>query len=226
MGRFFLTAAILAAATGGWFVADREVRAGADPRDDAHVAEPRDPARDARAVDFPGGFAGGLVGSKHDFTDGGRVPGDLCTPCHTPHITAAQAPLLVQRPTATQPVRSYQSAFGELDASSVLCLSCHDGTAAPDVFTGPHAMNGSDRSSGGARPGRARLTSHPVGVAYPTNNPTYHSPESVARDGRIKLPAGRVQCRSCHDPHNTERHAGMLVKSNERSRLCLACHRL
>jgi predicted CXXCH cytochrome family protein len=48
----------------------------------------------------------------------------------------------------------------------------------------------------------------------------------VTADGRIKLPDGRIQCTTCHDPHNTQRHAGMLVISNDRSRLCLACHRL
>ena len=45
-------------------------------------------------------------------------------------------------------------------------------------------------------------------------------------DGAVKLPDGRIQCISCHDPHNTGRHAGMLVKSDHRSNLCLTCHRL
>lgn len=226
MRKFVLTAAMFAATAGAWFLASRDARASADERAATPAAAANDVPTRSRTVEFPDGFAGGLVGSKHDFTDGGRVPGDMCTPCHTPHITAAQAPLLVQRPTATQPVRSNRSAYGELDAVSILCLSCHDGTAAPDVYAGPHAMSWSDRSAGGVRAGRTRLTSHPVGAVYPTGDPTYHSPQVVTSDGHIKLPDGRVQCRSCHDPHNTERHAGMLVKSNERSRLCLACHRL
>src|SRR5262245_41471243 len=50
----------------------------------------------------------GIVGSKHDFSDAGQVPRDLCTPCHTPHITAAQAPLLVSR-AANRTERSYQT---------------------------------------------------------------------------------------------------------------------
>jgi predicted CXXCH cytochrome family protein len=40
------------------------------------------------------------------------------------------------------------------------------------------------------------------------------------------LPGGRIQCVTCHDPHNSGRHEGMLVKSNRRSRLCLSCHRI
>lgn len=170
-------------------------------------------------------WSGGIVGSKHDFTDGGRLPGDLCTPCHTPHITARQAPLLSERVPGGTRLRPYQTPAGQLDAASLVCLTCHDGIIAPDVYAGPHAMRWSDRT-GRVSPGSARLTSHPVGVLYPASDPSYHSPAAVTADGRIRLPGGRVQCTSCHDPHNTQGHPGMLVRSNERSRLCLSCHRL
>lgn len=171
-------------------------------------------------------FASGIVGSKHDFSAGGQVPRDLCLPCHTPHITAAQAPLLVGRSAAIQPVRPYGTPAGELDQASLVCLSCHDGTVARDVYAGMHAMAGAELAAAGVAPGHARLTNHPVGIAYPRGERRYHSAEAATADGRIKLPNGRIQCTTCHDPHNTQRHSGMLVMSNERSRLCLACHRL
>jgi len=33
-----------------------------------------------------------------------------------------------------------------------------------------------------------------------------------------------VECVSCHDPHNAAGFEKMLVMSNRRSALCLACH--
>lgn len=173
-------------------------------------------------------YAGGLIGSKHDFSDGGRIPRDLCTACHTPHITNAQAPLLVRRPAATQPTRSYRTAVGDLNDASLICLSCHDGTIAPDVYAGTHAIQWFDLSTGGVDPGKTRLTSHPIGVAYPPRNTAtaYNSAAAAEQKGKVRFYDGRVQCTTCHDPHNTGRHKGMLRASNERSRLCLACHRL
>lgn len=184
----------------------------------ATSAPVEDPLLDARAR--------GIVGTKHDFTDGGRIPRDLCLPCHTPHITAAQAPLLVRRPAATQPTRPYATRAGELNAASLVCLSCHDGTVARDVYAGTHAMSWSELAAGGIAPGRTRLTNHPVGTLYPDGQRGYNSSAAVTSDGRIRLPDGRIQCTTCHDPHNTNRYPGMLVVSNDRSRLCLACHRL
>lgn len=171
-------------------------------------------------------WSGGLLGSKHDFSQNGAIARDLCLPCHTPHISNAEAPLLVRKPAASQPTRSYRTAAGELNEASLVCLSCHDGTVAPDVFAGSHAATWSDASAGGVIAGRPRLTSHPVGIAYPVGKSDYRSAEEVTGNGGLKLAEGKIQCTTCHDPHNTQRHAGMLVISNERSRLCLTCHKL
>ncbi len=171
-------------------------------------------------------WSGGLLGSKHDFSQNGAFARDLCLPCHTPHITNAEAPLLVRKPAASQPTRSYRTPAGELSEASLVCLSCHDGTVAADVFAGSHAATWSDASAGGVIAGRPRLTSHPVGITYPAGRNDYRSAEEVTGNGGLKLPDGKIQCTTCHDPHNTQRHAGMLVISNERSRMCLTCHRL
>lgn len=192
------------------------------------ISQPNAPqdSQPAAADESMDPLAHGIVGSKHDFSDGGRVPRDLCLPCHRPHITAAQAPLLVERAAAVKPSAAYGTPAGELDASSLVCLSCHDGTVARDVYAGTHAMSWSELASAGLAPGQTRLTNHPIGIRYPVGDRQFQSPEAVTADLRIKLPDGRIQCISCHDPHNTQRHPGMLVMSNNRSRLCLACHRL
>lgn len=167
----------------------------------------------------------GLVGSAHDFRQADGRPLDLCTPCHTPHVSYSKAPLLDRRPQAYRPVRSYQAVGVTLDDSSLLCLSCHDGITARDVYSYAHATSMPGKL-GGSWIGTGNLTSHPVGVPYPLTDPKYHPAAAVTGSGRIKLPDGRVQCISCHDPHNTHRHPGMLTTSNDGSRLCLSCHDL
>ncbi len=197
----------------------------APDRSDSSQAADRSPA--SQPVGDPlVALSGGIVGSQHDFSARGEIARDLCLPCHTPHLTAAEAPLLVPRPTSTRPVRSYRTPAGELSQASLVCLSCHDGTVAADVYAGAHGASWSDFSAGGVSRGRTRIVNHPVGVEYPRLDPHYRSAAEVTATGRIPLPDGRIQCTTCHDPHNTGRHAGLLVISNDRSRLCLSCHRL
>ncbi|MBX3396818.1 MAG: cytochrome c3 family protein [Phycisphaerae bacterium] len=168
-------------------------------------------------------YSAGLVGSRHDFTQQGDRSLDLCTPCHTPHLPLPRGAGVGEEDRGR--LVSYQADGVELDGASLLCLSCHDGVIASDVYTASHATTFAAQF-GTSRLGTALLAGHPIGVKYPATESTYRAPAAVTADGRIKLPDGRVQCISCHDPHNTGRHEGMLVKSNSGSRLCLACHRL
>lgn len=180
------------------------------------------PAAPASAGDR---YTSGLVGSPHDFTQSEPPASDLCLPCHVAHLAGPPAQLAERQPAATQPLRPYQTLAAELDAASLLCLSCHDGVIASDVFTAAHATQFSSQLGTSGSRGRP-LAGHPIGVKYPLSDPKYHPPAAVTSSGRVKLPLGRVQCTSCHDPHNTEDHDGMLVMSNQRSNLCLTCHRL
>jgi predicted CXXCH cytochrome family protein len=65
-----------------------------------------------------------------------------------------------------------------------------------------------------------------VGIRYPQGSVEDYHPASAVRADGLPLPEGRIQCVTCHDPHNAGGHAGMLQISNERSRLCLSCHDL
>ncbi len=170
------------------------------------------------------GLISGLIGSKHDFTQAGEVGRDLCLPCHTPHLVSPPAPRLDRRPTTTQPLRPYESPDVVLTGWSLLCLGCHDGVAAQDVYSSAHAVTVADQLAN-SRLGTRGLRSHPVGVRYPPDAPGYHSRAAVESTGLL-LPDGRIQCTTCHDAHNTLAHTGLLRVSNERSRLCLTCHRL
>ena len=166
----------------------------------------------------------GLIGGKHDFTEGGKSGRDLCLPCHTPHLVAALPPRFDHRPPIIQPLRPYEAMGVELSGWSLLCLGCHDGVTAPDVYSSQHAVSVSEQlaNSGlGVRGAR----SHPVGVLYPRVAETYNPPAAVEAAGLL-LPDGRIQCTTCHDAHNTHRIREMLRISNDRSRLCLTCHHI
>jgi predicted CXXCH cytochrome family protein len=196
-------------ASGGAFLAVFLASASPPPR--------VDPAKD-------GQFVGGLVGSAHDFTRGEGGPRDLCLPCHAPHLPVSPPPKWDTRPSARGPLATYDSRSIELDRGSLLCMSCHDGVVAHDVFTSAHSVRLS-AEIGREGVGFGGLQGHPVGIRYPVGRKDYHSAVEVTGRG-LALPDERIQCTTCHDPHNTARHPGMLVISNERSRLCLTCHRI
>lgn len=166
----------------------------------------------------------GLVGGKHDFSEGGKSGRDLCLPCHTPHLATPPLPRLDRRPATTQPLRPYEGPGIELSGWSLLCLGCHDGVTAKDVYASAHAVALSGQLAN-SHLGVAGLRGHPVGVRYPTTSEKYEPIAAVEAAG-LMLPGGRLQCTSCHDAHNTRRLRGMLRISNERSRLCLTCHRI
>lgn len=194
---------------------------------------PHAPLPDGRGSDHPyspatqptsARLVSGLVGSKHDFRRLNAEVRDLCLPCHTPHLAVAPVPRLDRRPTTTQPLRPYTRFDVELSGWSLLCLGCHDGVTAPDVYTASHAVTVAEplrRTGLGAR----GLRSHPVGVKYPGPRSDYHPAAAVAAGG-LHLPDGRIQCTTCHDAHNTRGFDGFLWISNQRSALCLTCHRL
>jgi predicted CXXCH cytochrome family protein len=88
---------------------------------------------------------------------------------------------------------------------TLMCLSCHDGVSAS--------------SSGG------ESTSHPSSVAYPDAD-GYRSLDEVEERG-AHLATGedgpRVECTSCHNPHDNELGSFLRV-SNAGSALCFSCH--
>lgn len=203
--------------------------AGASNLEDAQHADekrPTPPATNESVDAWTVGESpvGGLVGSKHDFTQSGARPRGLCLSCHARHPGSSRARLLDKQSATTQPSYPYPAAGVELDSASLLCLGCHDGTIAGAMYLASDtlALTQPGRAS---RTGVAPVRTHPVGVKYPTANPRFNPLTAVIADGRIKLPDGRVGCTSCHDPHNTQRHSKMLVTPNEDGRLCLSCHR-
>ncbi len=79
---------------------------------------------------------------------------------------------------------------------------------------------------------------HPISMSYPTFelDPGFNQPSIMKEDGGRSFPNGiqtfegdKVQCASCHDPHNPdekniEGRDPFLRTSNRNSALCLTCH--
>jgi predicted CXXCH cytochrome family protein len=212
--------------TGTAVAGDQTLVANTQEESPASTGQPETKANadDAAAENVRKQMLRGLIGSKHDFARDDESGRDVCATCHTPHLGGVPTPRLDSRVGAPQLLRPYEGIEVELDGWSLLCLGCHDGTTAPDVYTSSHATTISSQL-GNSRLGTRGLRSHPVGVKYAPKDERYN-PRAAVEAAGLKLPNGRIECTTCHDPHNTHGYPGMLKASNHRSRLCLTCHRL
>ena len=175
-----------------------------------------------------------IIGSEHDFT-GTFGNGQLCIPCHTPHnaypdATAEIKQVLWNHEETDAVFTMYTTLAGNtgtMDGTSKLCLSCHDGVTAMDNYGG--FTGGVEVMTGSASFGVDLTNDHPIGIEYPPSDasqtplPGYHA----TPQGNVKLAmvngVPRVECSSCHDPHNTSNDE-MLRDTKNGSTLCLNCH--
>jgi predicted CXXCH cytochrome family protein len=133
---------------------------------------------------------------------------------------------------------------GSGDVSN-LCMSCHDGTVgvnelgnpANDTNGNPTMGSGNELDAAGriaaGRPpnmGSSLSDDHPVNFTYDSALATADgglvTPVSLAYvDAAQTVPlfGGKVQCASCHDPHDNTNEP-FLTKTNAGSQLCSTCH--
>jgi len=191
----------------------------------------------------------GIVGSAHDFSVFGWSNGEICTVCHTPHnaIGAESAPLWGHT-LSTAAYQVYQSVYsaprdtiyaqGVIHSpgpESIVCLSCHDGTIAVDSFGG---NVGSSYVSGAKLIGTDLRDDHPIGVEW-SHQVVWKNTTANCTKCHINIPmpfdkmplpffkgtgVARMECSTCHDPHNGDSNEMLLRKSNVGSSLCLHCH--
>lgn len=194
-----------------------------------------------------------VAGSKHDFTATGGTPitgvTEQCKSCHVPHQPLINTPLWAHSlSTYTYNLYNTNASYtgpngAAYDASAAnlsntksgLCLSCHDGTvavagttyianASPNwiLYDGGAAVGG----RGTGNPSNGLKGSHPIAVNYATvrANQTANY-NDITANANVKLDAsGKMQCTSCHNPHNLAGTTRMLVMANTGSQLCLQCH--
>jgi predicted CXXCH cytochrome family protein len=169
--------------------------------------------------------------------------GEICVYCHTPHGGQTGAPLW-NRAFGAGPYTMYTSPTIDMTIAgtpgdvSLACLSCHDGTIGIDVIT--NAPNSSTATSIGGTlatiyptgPNALKVlgtdlrNDHPIGVTFNTTlDVAFNSQASIVAAG-LKFygaSADRVECASCHNPHNST-NVPFLRRSNAASALCLTCH--
>jgi len=188
-----------------------------------------------------------VVNSKHNmstFTGAALTDyNEVCVYCHTPHggPTATNAPLW-NRGFGAGPYDMYNAAWSStIDMAvetspqgvSLACLSCHDGTIGLDVIINRPNADTSLAGSGNTMPansgqffanlGADLRNDHPISVTYSTaDDPAFVAPSGGAIDV-LPLYTGRVECGSCHNPHNTT-NTPFLRKTNVASGLCKTCH--
>jgi len=176
-----------------------------------------------------------VVGSAHDFSGESWSDGQICGPCHTPHNALANDIPLWSHELTAATFTLYDSAtldatVGQPTGASKACLSCHDGTVALDSFGG---NTGVDVIEGDANLGTDLSDDHPISFTYDgalaANDGDLYDPTAASSGlgGTIDedlLLAGRMECSSCHNPHNESGEDHLLVKANAGSALCLTCH--
>lgn len=179
--------------------------------------------------------------SKHNLSAGGPGPvtsatSDVCIFCHTPHNSYVDTKPLWDHTLPAVTYTTYVSSTYSGGAQSPMagvsknCLSCHDGT----VALGQTVSRGLIPTSG-ALGARALLSAdlsndHPLGFQATDDGQlsgTLFGNPPMSKDPSIKLPNGRTECTSCHDPHKQNIDAvaqKFLVRSNAGGAICLACH--
>ncbi|MCJ7555281.1 MAG: hypothetical protein MUO34_15525 [Ignavibacteriaceae bacterium] len=187
-----------------------------------------------------GMLAQSIINSKHNLSVSG--PGtikassesEICVFCHTPHNSSPQKPLWNRE----DPALSYtlytsttsDATIGQPDGSSLLCLSCHDGTIAlGNVLSRstPILMTGGITTlpSGNSNLTKDISDDHPISFVYNSTLVTIdgqlNNPSSLT--GPVTLENQKMQCISCHDPHQNI-FGDFLAATNEYSVLCQYCH--
>ncbi len=182
-----------------------------------------------------------LENSKHNLSARGQgnikatSETETCIFCHTSHSRGGPKGPLWNRRDQGRTYILYNSSTidavpGQPDGSSILCLSCHDGTTALGNVRSRAAQIGFGGGRMNMPRGRSNLSTdlsddHPISFLY--------NASLAALDGQLKDPStilqpvslehGKVQCTTCHDPHN-ELFDNFLVVTNRFSDLCFRCH--
>lgn len=184
-------------------------------------------------------FSQSIVTTKHNLSVNG--PGtvkatsesEICLFCHTTHNSRPTAPLWNRNdPGLTYTLyksSTLQALPGQPDGTSLLCLSCHDGTVAlGSVISRPAEINfntGPFIPAGASNLSKNLRNDHPVSFIYDAGlasaDAELKPPTSITSP--VTLQNGKMQCTSCHDPHKNI-YSDFLVATSQYSNLCNSCH--
>lgn len=182
-----------------------------------------------------------LSGTRHDLSVTGIGPkssrSNPCIFCHTPHEAESSASPLWNRGLPVVAYNTYISSTYDAGpailtgSTSKLCLTCHDGTIAPGSTKTKGNIPVNPAMQADTVLGTHLVNDHPVGITPVDDGQLaaglFQIPP-VSNDPAVELRGGRVECTSCHNPHDpsaADPVAGkFLVRSNSGGGLCLSCH--
>lgn len=181
-----------------------------------------------------------IVNTKHNMSVSGpgtvkaTTESEICIFCHTPHHSSPIAPLWNRNSSGATYIlynsSTTQAAINQPDGSSILCLSCHDGTIAlGNVLNRPTPITFSSgvttMPAGTTNLSTDLANDHPASFMYnaalATADGELLNPSTLT--GPVKLESGKMQCTSCHDPHKNLT-SDFLVTTTQNSNLCNTCH--
>ena len=181
-------------------------------------------------------FSQGVSQSRHNLSASskGKVKSmdddRVCQFCHTSHSASPKAPMWNRKKSGAIYTLYDSSTLnanpGQPDGTSILCLSCHDGTVAlGNTLKNPKSMSFAHSMTKRGNLGTDLSDDHPISFTYDAG--------LAAEDGELKDPNtleahvldtnGKLQCTSCHDSHR-DLEGDFLKRSNEFSDLCFTCH--
>jgi predicted CXXCH cytochrome family protein len=191
-----------------------------------------------------------VVGTKHDLSSTLSGTSDqVCAFCHTPHgsnvdaVLDTHAPLWNQDLPLTASYGTYTSdPFNATDlvavtnttySVSLLCMSCHDGTVAPGSFynePNPAGTTGGGAMSGDPVLGIDLSSDHPVNFTYASSvtggDTGLEAEANITAYLDTGAVGGKVQCSSCHDPHDAglDANINFMRITTDQSLICTTCH--
>jgi predicted CXXCH cytochrome family protein len=193
-------------------------------------------------VGYSGNLQAGIATTPHNLSVSGAgtihaaSEDRICIFCHITHNALPIAPLW-NRASSGAIYTPYNSstivgAPGQPTGSSILCLSCHDGTIAlGDVASGDaiQMTGGVTNMPAGSNGllGTNLADDHPVSFVFSQAISTTRGDlvNPTALTGAVKLDdTGRVQCTTCHNPHS-DTFDKFLVLDNRGAALCETCHK-
>ncbi|RME19063.1 MAG: hypothetical protein D6806_18960 [Deltaproteobacteria bacterium] len=196
----------------------------------------------AGAVSHAGGGSGAASPPSPHVLPGGERAGEAgsdpvsCSLCHVSSGASSDKPRWSSR---SDPFYGLYGSDGAEDtgtkpeAHTAVCLSCHDGTIPGGSEFEPAGPPGPSGGSTGffalasghqSLPGPAE---HPVSVRYASEDVQNFNPAVDGSVGPLPLfgpGRDRVECTTCHNPHGSP-YPALLRMPNNRSAMCLTCHR-
>lgn len=197
-------------------------------------------------------YASNVANTKHNLSisgtgdyhlTSGTNADEVCVFCHTPHSGDQTKGPLWNRSYTPSTFNMYSSSTIDMTMEtqpvtvSLACLSCHDGTTAFDSllnFPGSGSTNPGDwvwnngwntiQSTSTSYMGTDLSNDHPISITYdPTADTDFYDAVGNYVNG-LPLYDGRVECGSCHNPHD-DQYGTFLRVDNAGSALCLKCHK-